>query len=51
MSLRPCLSMRHCIQSESFVAKAVDAALKQSYRPLEIILSDDASTDPVHHVL
>lgn len=30
---------------ERFVAEAVEAALAQTYEPLEIILSDDASTD------
>ena len=52
MSLRPLVSL--CViafNQESFVAKAVDAALKQSYRPLEIILSDDASTDRTYCIM
>lgn len=52
MSLRPLVSL--CViafNQESFVAKAVDAALKQSYRPLEIILSDDDSSDRTYSIM
>ena len=36
---------------EAFVREAVRAALEQTYRPLEIILSDDASTDKTFEIM
>lgn len=34
-----------CYNQERFIAEAVEGALAQTYRPLEIVISDDASTD------
>ncbi|MEJ7643829.1 MAG: glycosyltransferase [Chryseolinea sp.] len=36
-----CLSYNH----EKFIREAVESVLRQTYRPIEIILADDASTD------
>ncbi len=46
MSERPLASLALAtFNHERFVRRAVEAALAQDYRPLEIIVSDDASTD------
>ncbi len=36
---------------EQYIAEAVQSALSQDYQPLEIILSDDASTDRTHEFI
>jgi glycosyltransferase involved in cell wall biosynthesis len=36
---------------EQFIAEAIRAALKQNYEPLEIIISDDASTDSTYELI
>ncbi len=36
---------------EAYVAEAVRGALAQTYRPLQVILSDDASTDRTFEVM
>ncbi len=36
---------------ENFIEEALEAALKQSYSPLEIIISDDCSTDKTRDVI
>ncbi len=40
-----------CYQQETYVGEAVRAILAQDYRPLEIVISDDASTDNTMHVI
>ncbi|MEO5658257.1 MAG: glycosyltransferase, partial [Polaromonas sp.] len=35
---------------KKFIAEAVNGALSQTYSPLQIILSDDASTDGTYEV-
>ncbi len=52
MTTRPLASL--CVityNQEKFVAEAVKAALSQSYRPLEVILSDDASSDDTFKIM
>ena len=34
-----------CYQAEKYIKEAIEGALAQTYSPLEIIFSDDASTD------
>ena len=34
-----------CFNQEAYIKDAVEGAVKQTYRPLEIVISDDASTD------
>lgn len=34
-----------CFNQEATIGAAIEAALKQTYRPLEIVISDDGSTD------
>lgn len=36
---------------EKFIREAVDGALSQSYKPLQIILSDDCSTDSTYEIM
>ena len=36
---------------KEFVSKAVSAAFSQTYRPLETILSDDASSDRMYEIM
>ena len=46
MSERPLVTFALlCFNQEQFVAEAVRSALAQDYAPLEILISDDASTD------
>lgn len=49
---RPLLSFTVCAyQQERFIREAVEAALAQTYSPLEIILSDDCSTDRTFEIM
>lgn len=34
-----------CYNNRQYIAQAVESALAQSYRPLEVVISDDGSTD------
>lgn len=36
---------------QKFIAEAMDAAIKQTYRPLEIVVSDDASKDATLEII
>jgi glycosyltransferase involved in cell wall biosynthesis len=46
MNNRPLISfILGCYNQEAFIREAVDGALSQTYSPLEIIISDDCSTD------
>ena len=46
MSERPLVTFALlCFNQEAFVAEAVRGALAQDYSPLEVLISDDASTD------
>ena len=36
---------------ERFIRKAVEGALSQNYSPLEIVLSDDCSTDSTFEII
>ena len=36
---------------ENFIAQAVESVLNQSYSPLEIIISDDCSTDSTYNLI
>src|SRR2546430_17373747 len=38
-------------EQEDYVAEAVEAAFRQTYSPLEIILSDDCSSDQTFEVM
>jgi glycosyltransferase involved in cell wall biosynthesis len=52
MTSRPLVSL--CVityNQEKFVAEAVNAAINQSYHPLEIIFSDDASSDQTFEIM
>lgn len=40
-----------CYQQEAFVADAIQSILAQDYQPLEIIVSDDASTDQTGEIV
>lgn len=52
MTLQPLVSL--CVlayNQKEFVSEAVSAALRQTYHPLEIILSDDASSDGTYEIM
>lgn len=40
-----------CLNLEKYVGEAVRSALEQTYRPLEIVISDDGSTDDTWRVV
>lgn len=40
-----------CLNLEKYVGAAVESAFAQTYRPLEIVISDDGSTDNTWHVV
>jgi glycosyltransferase involved in cell wall biosynthesis len=40
-----------CYQAENFIQEAIDGALAQTYSPLEIIFTDDASTDRTFSII
>ena len=40
-----------CYQAERFIKEAIDGALNQTYKNLEIIFSDDASTDRTFEII
>jgi len=40
-----------CYQQERYVAEALRSVMAQTYRPLEIIIADDCSTDATYSVL
>lgn len=40
-----------CYQQERYVAQALRSVMAQTYRPLEIIIADDCSTDATYSVL
>jgi len=45
-TLLPTLSVWVCCYNEArFISEAIESLLNQSYRPLEVIVTDDASTD------
>jgi len=49
---RPLISLAlFAYQQEEYVRAAVEAALSQSYSPLEVILSDDASSDRTFEIM
>ena len=49
---RPLVTLVVCaFQQEEYIAEAVKAALAQTYQPLEVILSDDCSTDRTFDVM
>src|SRR5262245_33439145 len=39
-----------CFQHEAFVREAVSSVLAQTYRPLEVLITDDASTDETFEI-
>lgn len=41
----------HCRNKEKFVARAIDAALAQTYAPMDIVLSDQDSTDSTLQII
>ena len=52
MKERPLVSMTViCYRAERFVREAIEGALAQTYSPLEIIISDDASTDRTFEII
>ena len=49
---RPLLTFGVCAyKQEQFIREAVEAALAQTYSPLEIILSDDCSPDRTFEIM
>lgn len=40
-----------CFEQEAYVRDALRSVMAQTYRPLEILVSDDASTDRTHEVV
>jgi glycosyltransferase involved in cell wall biosynthesis len=49
---KPLVSMLLCTyQQETVVQQAIDSAFAQTYSPLEIILSDDASSDSTYSII
>jgi len=49
---RPLVSLLLCTyQQEAVVQKAIDSAFAQTYSPLEIIISDDASSDSTYSII
>ena len=34
-----------CFNAERFVGEAIESALQQQYRPIEVVVVDDGSTD------
>jgi len=40
-----------CYNSARFLRAAIDSALAQDYKPIEIIAVDDGSTDETHEIL
>lgn len=49
---RPLVSLTvFCYQAEKFIQQAIDGALAQTYSPLEIIFTDDASTDRTFSII
>src|SRR5580698_5008907 len=51
-NIRPLLTFAVCsYNQERFIREAVEAALAQTYSPLEIILSDDCSTDRTFEIM
>lgn len=40
-----------CYNQESFIGEAIEGALNQTYTPLEIIISDDASSDNTFSII
>ena len=52
MKERPLVSMTViCYRAERFVREAIEGALAQTYSPLEIIISDDASSDRTFEII
>jgi glycosyltransferase involved in cell wall biosynthesis len=49
---RPLVSLTViCYQAEAFILEAINGALSQTYTPLEIIFSDDASNDKTFDII
>lgn len=50
--IRPLVTMRILSYNhEAYIAKAIEGAFSQTYSPLEIIISDDASTDRTWEII
>lgn len=41
----------YAYNEEKYIAEAIESALAQTYRPLEIVLSDDCSRDATHEIM
>ncbi|HWY76817.1 MAG TPA: glycosyltransferase family A protein, partial [Verrucomicrobiae bacterium] len=49
---RPLLTFAVCsFNQERFIGEAVEAALAQTYAPLEVVLSDDCSKDKTFEIM